>query len=639
MAGANISGDLRDPSNDIPLGTLVAIVVSTIVYMAMAVQCGAVVRTSGLLDNTLIMVEVSLFKGIVVIAGIYAATFSSSLASLVGAPRVLQRLSLDGIIPFLNYFGAVRARDGAPVRGYVFSSFVAAGCILIGELNVIAPLITMFFMMTYGLINLACFVLSRSHAPGWRPTFRYYSSWGALVGFVLCIGIMFLTSVPYSLVSMFLGWAIYKYVEYKAVPVNWGPATEAANDARTLKGLMKLRKTQTHVKTYRPHYLLFIGDPSSRMWLVRLVATLRRGHGAVIYGNVVLTTFDNYFEIKFSADTEDINKDKSTKLRIEVTEESKEASNVVRVHTAGDAVEEVQKASDELPTQSTYSIAELRKGYWSDPDPSRDKETAGFMDTVIAEDLRLGCQSLLQLGGVGRFRPNVVFMGFPTRWTNAEASEVRGYANIIRDAFRMGNSVMVPRGFKNIDFDRSSAQLKEQSGSLDVWWLADDGGLTILVSYLFLLHDFWKNQINKVNVYIVVESEIKVEGLQILMMQLISKFRLKLGGKVKWIPTPIVAKPVQPQQSSIDRYNTLASTPTDKLPKARKHTVLRWVRVSELVKEHSKQANMVVCLMPFPRDVEKSRDYLALLDMLSDNDRPTILMRGNGENVLTFQLE
>jgi len=622
MAGANISGDLRDPSNDIPLGTMVAIVVSTIVYMGMAVMCGAVVERTGLLDNTLIMVVISLGKGTVVIAGIYAATFSSSLASLVGAPRILQRLAADGIIPFLDYFKVVRERDNAPVRGYVFSSLVAAGCILIGELNVVAPLITMFFMMTYGLINIACCALSRSKAPGWRPTYKYFTWWSALIGGILCLIIMFLTSVPYAIVSFFVGGAIYKYVQYKAVPVNWGPATEARKDKRTLKGLMNLRKHQTHIKTYRPHYLLFIGNPVERLWMVKLVATLRLGHGAVIYGNVIRTTFDKYFEIQHDADAADL----STK-------------NTVKIH--GDSKEEHGDSKEEhgavKTTVSTHSIQELRKGYWSLQED--DKRTAGFLDTIISEDLRLGCQSLLQLGGVGRFRPNVVFMGFPGRWTNAKQEEVRGYANIIRDSFRMGMSVMIPRNFKNLDFGLPVAELSQQKGTLDVWWLADDGGLTILVSYLFILHDFWKHQVDKVKVYIVVESEKKVDNLQILMTQLISKFRLKFGTKMKWDPTPVVASPIEPQKKTVDRYNKLAATPVQNLPKSRKRGVQRWLRVSELVGEYSDQAKMIVCLMPFPRDVEKGRDYLALLEMLSDHASPTILMRGNGENCLTFQLE
>ena len=121
MAGANISGDLRNPSENIPKGTLWAIGVSTIVYIIMAIVAGAVANREYLISDSLFMVTVSFF-GPLVLAGIYAATFSSALASLVGGPRLLQAVSKDKIIPSLGYFAETNDK-GDPVRAYFVTFF------------------------------------------------------------------------------------------------------------------------------------------------------------------------------------------------------------------------------------------------------------------------------------------------------------------------------------------------------------------------------------------------------------------------------------------------------------------------------------------------------------------------------------
>merc|ERR1719461_1295709 len=116
---------------------------------------------------------------------------------LVGNPRVLQSVAADKLFPPLNYFAKMN-RNQDPERGYWFTYFVALACCMLGDLNLVAPLITMFFMITYAMINFACFELSISGSPGWRPHFKYYSKWTALTGVVFCIGIMFLINLPFA---------------------------------------------------------------------------------------------------------------------------------------------------------------------------------------------------------------------------------------------------------------------------------------------------------------------------------------------------------------------------------------------------------------------------------------------------------
>merc|ERR1719319_1740427 len=119
----------------------------TVVYMVMAVVVGAVTVRSELIGNELVMSLICVWEYIVLI-GIYAATLSSAIASLVGAPRILQAVANDEIFPWqwLRFF-AVADKNGNPIRGYFLTFGVAFCCNLIGELNAIAPLISQFFMI------------------------------------------------------------------------------------------------------------------------------------------------------------------------------------------------------------------------------------------------------------------------------------------------------------------------------------------------------------------------------------------------------------------------------------------------------------------------------------------------------------
>jgi len=170
MAGANISGDLKDPSVNIPRGTLWAVGVSMITYAVMAVVIGAAGGRgehdgdTGLHNDLLIMQKMSIL-GWLVLAGIFAATFTSALASLVGAPRVLLSLAKDNLIEMIDPF-AVTDRKGNPVRGYLLTYIISAICVGIGSLNFVAPLVTMFFMITYTMINYATFMLAIGNSPG-----------------------------------------------------------------------------------------------------------------------------------------------------------------------------------------------------------------------------------------------------------------------------------------------------------------------------------------------------------------------------------------------------------------------------------------------------------------------------------------
>jgi len=185
-----------------------------VTYAAMAVVLGAAASRggsqgdSGLHNDLLIMEKMSIW-GPLILAGIYAATFTSALASLVGAPRVLLALAKDNIIKVLDPFALTDSR-GNPVRGYFLTYLISCICVGIGSLNFVAPLITMFFMITYAMINYATFMLAIGKSPGWRPSFKYFHWSSALAGTLLCTGIMFSTDHIYAFIALVIAFGIHK---------------------------------------------------------------------------------------------------------------------------------------------------------------------------------------------------------------------------------------------------------------------------------------------------------------------------------------------------------------------------------------------------------------------------------------------
>ena len=140
-------------------------------------------------QQTMATISVS---GYLIYGGCFAATLSSAIASLVGAPRVLQALAKDKLYPGLDIFGKGSGSNNDPVNGYILVFIISVICILIGDLNIVSGLLSNFFVASYGLINFSSFHASITKSPGWRPSFKYFNPWVSLVGCIPCVCVMFL---------------------------------------------------------------------------------------------------------------------------------------------------------------------------------------------------------------------------------------------------------------------------------------------------------------------------------------------------------------------------------------------------------------------------------------------------------------
>lgn len=199
MAGANMSGELQNPKRAIPIGTLSAIFVTTLIYGSIAFFCAFYIPTQDLVSNPLVMVDYAL-SGHAIIIGILAATFSSALGSMVGAPRILQALAAEQSVPFSGFL-AKKSSRGEPRNTTLVTGVFIGIAILPKNLDALASLITMFFLITYGTLNLVVFIQQSMNMISFRPSF-VIPKLIPLIGAVGSIGIMFLINPIFSLCSI-----------------------------------------------------------------------------------------------------------------------------------------------------------------------------------------------------------------------------------------------------------------------------------------------------------------------------------------------------------------------------------------------------------------------------------------------------
>nr|XP_036861097.1 solute carrier family 12 member 3 isoform X6 [Manis javanica] len=671
LAGANISGDLKDPAVAIPKGTLMAIFWTTVSYLAISATIGScVVRdASGVLNDTVVpgsdaceglacgygwnftacsqqhscpfglinyyqtMSMVSGFAPLIT-AGIFGATLSSALACLVSAAKVFQCLCEDQLYPLIGFFGKGYGKNKEPVRGYLLAYTIAVAFIIIAELNTIAPIISNFFLCSYALINFSCFHASITNSPGWRPSFRYYSKWAALFGAVISVVIMFLLTWWAALIAIGVILFLLLYVIYKKPEVNWGSSVQAGSYNLALSHSVGLNEVEDHIKNYRPQCLVLTGPPNFRPALVDFVGTFTRNLSLMVCGHVLIGP----------------RKERMPELQL-----------ITNGHTK-----------------------------WLNK-----RKIKAFYSDVIAEDLRSGVQILMQAAGLGRMKPNILVVGFKKNWQSAHPATVEDYVGILHDAFDFNYGVCVMRMREGLNISKvmqahinpvfdpaednkearasgpsvcgpldPKALVQEEQAStvfqseqgkktIDIYWLFDDGGLTLLIPYLLGRKKRW----SKCRIRVFVGGQInRMDQERKAIISLLSKFRL--GFQEVHVLPDINQKPRAEHTKRFEdmiapfrlndgfkdeatvtemRQDCPWKISDEEINKNRVKS-LRQVRLNEILLDYSRDAALVVITLPVGRKGKcPSSLYMAWLETLSQDLRPpVILIRGNQENVLTF---
>ncbi|CAL1534098.1 unnamed protein product [Lymnaea stagnalis] len=759
LAGANISGDLRDASKSIPKGTFLAIFITTAIYLLIAVFSGAsvlreangillvgaaVANVSGVLNgsaSTVLssvlttstaaasvvganvnnasysvqptspaarvftsgeysytrnfvgncslvpdgchfgllhsyqVIEMASAWGPLILAGIFSATLSSALASLMSAPKVFQALCKDKIFPFLEYFGVGYGANENPRRAFLLCFAIGFAFQMIADLNAIAPLISNFFLMSYALINFSCFDASIANSPGWRPSFRFYSKWLSLGGAMLCVVVMFIINWITALITFGCVGSLFLYVHHRKPDVNWGSSTQAHVYRSVLQSALKLVRIGTHVKNFRPQVLVLSGEPDTRPALVDFCTHITKKMGLMVCGNVII---------------------------------GKQADHLRKIHS-----------------DAPYNYFFRR-------------HIKSFYSVTTASTFQLGAQALMQNVGIGKFRPNLVILGFKSNWQTDNPEFVQQYLEVIHDAFDMKLGVGILRvkeGFgldietntsvfhqeEDVSDDESpegtpgaqnshvgegkgeadleagqrngkTVEKKEkvasepeeeegrgdgpeqlvnplnpllltklntqvlktmnkfrhkEKGTIDVWWLFDDGGLTLLLPYILTTKPYWGGCRLRVFAAGTKRGDLGYEQRQ--LATLLAKFRIDCKDMTV---LPEINK--KPSEESVRMFNSYLNpwrldtqkgetkkrfpwkTTEDELELLREKTQ-RHIRLRELLLERSKDAALIVMTLPMPRKVSCAAGlYMCWIDTLTRDMPPILLVRGNQESVLTF---
>lgn len=302
LAGVNMSGDLKNPARSIPRGTLMSLGVAFVVYFSLAIVTGGAFERQILVDNPYqALKDNALFgMGFLVAAGVIAATLSSALGSYLGAPRILQAVARDAILGVVKPFAKGSVKGDEPRRALILTGIMTV-IILIwagndsggGPLNVLASIITMFFLYTYGMTNLAAFIEAFGSNPSFRPKFRFFHWITALLGTIGCVGVALLIDWVAAIVAALILGGLLWFITTRELETSFGDARRGYVYNSLRMNLLRLSNMEDDPKNWRPTILAFTGNPSSRLALVSYAVWLESGRGIVLLANVITGETDH----------------------------------------------------------------------------------------------------------------------------------------------------------------------------------------------------------------------------------------------------------------------------------------------------------------------------------------------------------
>jgi amino acid transporter len=416
--GVAMSGDLKTPSRSITTGTFLAIGLSTVVYVATIVAFAMAVPLSELQADTAIMRSLSI-SPVLVDVGVIAATLSSAIASILGAPRTLQRLAGDRLIKPLEMFSVGSGPNGNPRRAMLLSAAIALVTVAIGDLDLVAPIISMFFLASYGLINYATYSEARAANTSFRPTFKIFDWRLSLLGTAACVGaIVAIDPVAGALAGLAI-LALYRYLQRTVQQARWSDSTRGFHVAQ-LRSNLHLMETQVDDgRDWRPCTVAFAPrDHERRGRLIEVASWIEGGAGFTTVARII-------------PGRGAVARKHAARVRLELHRELSERKNDV------------------------------------------------YGRVLVAGDLKDGASAMLQAHGIGAIRPNLALFSWFSDRSDATAN-IDGYQSMVQTAQRFGCSVgvvhMPDRAWRQRPIDRRT------QSTIVVWWSDDSSGqfLTLL---------------------------------------------------------------------------------------------------------------------------------------------------------------
>ena len=490
MAGCNRSGVLKNPSKDIPVGTVGAIMTTTAIYFTVILLMGSILSNEYLLSDKLAFASIS-WPPVLVNIGIVMSSVGAGMQSLTGAPRLLSAIANDGYIPFLKVFAC--PGDVNPTKAIWMTYFVASLPCLAGNLDYITPVVTLFFLVMYTAVNFAAFILAYMDSPGFRPSWPYFSWKTALVGCIWCLTLMFMISYQITLVVLLLVILLYLYISSHKASSEWGDASSGLKFSIIKKFLLSLDFSSiTHAKNWRPQSLVMFrvdksGIPVNKD-LLFLASQMKKGRGLLMFVGTLV----------------------------------------------GDPVAEFSLVDPARENLNSYL---------------HSCGIDSFCRVIMVQNPYLAFITSFQTMGIGALRRNTIIMSWGYYWKSDKSTSI-AFVNSLKAATVAGRALIVFRQSQSIP-DKEAAAAKglleedaalsvsvgaadagvgaaagtlaasesglsntmRLSGTIDIWWIVHDGGLLLLIPHLLTLDKVWKDC--KLRVFaLVTEDDDSAEAVQ-----------------------------------------------------------------------------------------------------------------------------
>ncbi|CAO3566393.1 unnamed protein product [Mortierella alpina] len=286
LAGASMSGDLEDPSKSIPKGTLWAVGSTFCVYTCIVVLMGGSISRSTMYTDLSVLQDISI-SPLFIASGALAASVFATLGSVIGAAKILQAIARDNLLPMLSIFGQGTPKTDEPTLAVLLTYILCQFCLFLTDMNMIATFVSMITLLTFLILNLACFLLKIGSAPNFRPSFRFFHWWTAFGGMFLCALVMGFVDLGKSLLSGLMTAVLFIWIHYWSPPKRWGDVTQSLIYHQVRKYLLRLDSRKEHVKFWRPQILLLVHHPRSEYHLIQFCNHLKKG-ALYVLGHVIV---------------------------------------------------------------------------------------------------------------------------------------------------------------------------------------------------------------------------------------------------------------------------------------------------------------------------------------------------------------
>lgn len=425
--GVSMSGELRDPARSLPAGTFSAVGLSTVVYISVAILLAGVFTVEFLVENTDALNQAAIVPWLVD-AGVITATLSSAMASLMGAPRILQSLSRDRIFPVFNWFSVGAGSSNNPRRALILSLVIALAVVSLGDLDVVAPIVSMFFLISYGLLNYATAYEASSGSPSFRPRFRFFDRRLSWLGAALCVVAMLAVNPTAAAVALALLWGIHRWVSSRPAPERWSDAAYSHYFQRVNENIRSLARETQSDRHWRPQIIAFVAETERGGKILRFTSWIEGEAGM---------------------------------------------SAAIRVVTGEGALKRREAAT--IQTELQEQIRQLG--------------ASSHARVVVAPTALGALPTIVQSFGVGPLKVNMTVMGW-AQDGGVDAQRRVLYGQAFMEVLRHGaNGVTVmtdPQRWERFD------SIPKENRRVDVWWNGDDASrLALLSAYLLTRHDEW----------------------------------------------------------------------------------------------------------------------------------------------------